>query len=105
VDMFNKAVEVYNNYVLQKNKQFQKTSLPDEEILGFLSAVHQHIDNANSTLRFLNADNADLNKRIAELQISIDNLTNDLQKEDAFVKKYISTWKPFRMALFSTVRF
>jgi hypothetical protein len=105
VDMFNKAVEVYNNYVLQKNKQFQKTSLPDEQILGFLSAVHQYIDNANSTLRFLTADNADLNNRIAELQISIDNLTNDLKKEDTFVKKYISTWKPFRMALFSTVRF
>jgi len=104
VDLFNKGVAEYNNYMMYKNKQFKNTSMPDEQILGFLSSARQQVESAESFLNFLNSDNSDLNRMTRDMQSSIYKMKKDLQKEDAFMIKYIKTPKAFRIFLFVTVR-
>ena len=97
---FNKAVQDYNIYIMSKNKQFNNTTLPDDQILELLSAVHENINKAENGIKFLNGDGHKLWESILAMQTSINKLRENTGAEDAFVKKYISTWKPARMLLF-----
>jgi len=96
----NKAVEAYNIYVMNKNKQFNGTSMEDAKILELLLAARNHTESAEKRIRFLNSDNSTILKNITDMQIAIEKLKKNINTEDAFVRKYISTWKPLRMFLF-----
>lgn len=101
VEIFNKAIVEFNNYVSLKNKQFQSTSLSDEHIYGILSAANQYIESSEEILRFLNSDSKELNRVIHDLENNIEKLKTNLEKEEVFLKKYIKTAKPLRIFLFS----
>jgi hypothetical protein len=103
VGSYNLAVETYNTYVLSKNRQFDGTTKPVDEILSFLTLSHNQIEKGESLLRFLSSDNANLNKLIEGLQTSISDLNSKLDNEDRFMKKYVATWRPFRFFLFYTL--
>lgn len=96
----NKAVESYNIYVTNKNKQFNGTTMEDAKILELLSSARNHAESAESRVRFLNSDNPTISRNISDIQLAIENLKKNIDTEDSFMKKYISTWKPFRMLLF-----
>lgn len=98
--LFNDAVASFNIYILQKNKQFQKTKLPDEQIQALLSNVRDKNQAANGIVAFLSSGDAALMQRINDLQKAINDMSITLSTEDKFVKKYIKTAKPFRMTLF-----
>jgi transglutaminase/protease-like cytokinesis protein 3 len=100
VGEMNKAVESYNIYVTNKNKQFNGTTMEDAKILELLSTARNHTESAESRIRFLNSDNKTITKNISDIQLVINQLKKNIDTEDAFMKKYISTWKPFRMLLF-----
>ncbi|HET7734198.1 MAG TPA: transglutaminase domain-containing protein [Paludibacter sp.] len=100
VGQFNKAIEAYNIYVMHKNKQFKGSSLEDAKIMELLSAANNHAESAQTRIRFLNGDNSTIMKNIFELQTQIEALKKNIDTETLFVKKYISTGKPFRMFLF-----
>jgi transglutaminase/protease-like cytokinesis protein 3 len=100
VGEFNKAVESYNIYVMNKNKQFNGTSMEDAKILELLLVARNLTESAENRIRFLNGDNSTITKNIFDMQIAIDKLKKNIDSEDLFVKKYISTWKPLRMFLF-----
>lgn len=100
VNTFNKAVEEYNFYITSKNKQFNHLSIPDEKLLESLSNARRYIESAENEVRFLNADNIEINCEIMNLQHSAMDLKQNLDKEDAFMKKYVKTLKPFRILLF-----
>lgn len=104
VNLFNKGVADYNSYMLFKNKQFQGTKMKDELILDLLASARQQVASAESLLSLLNSDKADLNRMMRDMQSSISKMKKDLQKEDAFMEKYINTLKPFRIFLFVTTR-
>lgn len=98
--LFNDAVASYNIYIQQKNTQFQKTKLPDEQIQALLSNVSDKNQAADGIVTFLSSGDAALMQRINDLQKAINDLSVTLSTEDKFVKKYIKTAKPFRMSLF-----
>jgi len=100
VGEFNKAVEAYNIYVMHKNKQFKGSSLEDAKIMELLTAANNHAESSENRIRFLNGDNSTIMKNIFELQANIEALKKNIDTESAFVKKYISTGKPFRLFLF-----
>lgn len=99
----NKAVEYYNIYILLKNKQFNNLSLSDEEVSNLILQCRNKIDSADNSLRFLSADDAELNKQISATLDSIRELRTNLDEEDRFVKKYLKTWKPVRLILFTKI--
>jgi len=84
---FNKAVQDYNIYIMSKNKQFNNTTLPDDQILELLSAVHENINKAENGIKFLNGDGHKLWESILAMQTSINKLRENTGAEDAFVKK------------------
>jgi hypothetical protein len=98
---FNKGVETYNLYIASKNKQFNGTTMDENKILELLSTTRQNMDSAENGIKFLNGDGRKFWESVLGLQTSIKNVKADLDKEDAFMKKYISTWKPLRMVLFT----
>lgn len=100
VGEFNKAIEAYNIYVMHKNKQFKGSSMEDAKIMELLTAANNHAETSENRIRFLNGDNSTIMKNIFELQTQIEALKKNLDIETAFVKKYVSTAKPFRMLLF-----
>jgi len=104
VGLFNKGVADYNEYILAKNKQFNATTMKDEDILGMLLAARLKVESADESISRLNPDQSDLTKTIRDLRNSISEVKKNLDKEDAFVKKYIKTWKAFRMLLFYSVK-
>lgn len=96
----NKAVESYNIYVTNKNKQFNSTTMEVAKILDLLSSARNFTEAAENRIRFLNSDNATITRNISDIQVAINQLKKNIDTEDAFMKKYVSTWKPFRMLLF-----
>lgn len=100
ISSFNTGVENFNLYVLNKNKQFNNLSMADEQILELLSTSRNHIEKAGNSINMLNSDDKELNRKIKELQMSVEAILKQLQTEDEFMKKYTETWKPFRMFLF-----
>lgn len=100
ITLFNSGVESFNLYVLNKNKQFNNLTMDDEQILELLSTSRKHIEKAENSISFLNSDDKELNRKIRELQQSVEAILKKLQTEDEFMKKYTETWKPFRIFLF-----
>lgn len=98
--LFNDAVASYNSYILQKNKQFQKTSLPDNQILELLADSRTKTEAAENILTFLSTGDSELVKRIEAMQQSTAELKRKLSDEDEFMKKYLKTAKPLRLFLF-----
>jgi len=104
VGLFNKGVVDYNEYILAKNKQFNATTMKDEDILGMLLAARLKVESADDLISRLNPDQPELTRTIREMRNSIAEVKNNLDKEDSFVKKYIKTWKAFRMLLFYSLK-
>lgn len=104
VEVFNKSVEDYNYYILCKNKQFDGTKMNDDKILELLSNSRQKVESVEKTIGFLNSDNGDINRMMKEMEVSIKEMKNKLNAEEAFVAKYIKTWKPFRIFMFYQVK-
>jgi len=104
VGLFNKGVADFNEYILAKNKQFNATTMKDEDILGMLLAARLKVESADEIISELNPDRPDLTRTIHEMRNSIAEVKKNLDKEDDFVKKYIKTWKAFRMLLFYSVK-
>ena len=101
VSCFNKAVQLYNQYVAAKNSQFNKTSIPEDEIKALLENAHKHTDNAHKYLKILLESNQRSHNNFNSLQSAIIHLKQELATEDEFVKRYIKTLKPLRMLLFT----
>ena len=99
-DTFNKGVESYNEYINFKNKQFNKLSMPDNEILERLSLSRQLIESAERTLSTLNVADTNFNRLRSGMIKSITGLKRKLDIEDAFMAIYIRTLKTSRMQLF-----
>ena len=104
VNLFNKGVTEYNNYIQIKISKFHNTRMPDDQILDMLASARRQVESAENILSFLNSDKSELNKIIRDMQTSIGKMKKDIQKEDIFMEKYIKTSKPFRIFLFLTVR-
>jgi len=102
VNLFNKGIDDYNVYILNKNKQFKNTDVTEEQLLGYLSTSRQQVELAEKLLSILNPDNSDLNRQIADMQKSIIKMKSDIKNEDNFMVKYLNTWKPVRIFLFTT---
>lgn len=101
VDCFNKAVQLYNQYVAAKNHQFNKTAMPEEEIKALLENAHKHTNNADTYLQTLLENKQRSHNNFKSLQSAILHLKQELATEDEFVKRYIKTLKPVRMLLFT----
>jgi hypothetical protein len=97
---FNKAIEAYNIYIMNKNKQFNGTSMEDNKVLELLANARSHAEFAEKKIQFLNSDNSTILKNISDIQTLIVNLKKNIDLEELFVEKYIKTLKPFRMLLF-----
>jgi len=100
ITTYNQSVELFNSYIMAKNKQFNGLSMTDDEVIDLLANTNKKLDEAEKINQFLNSDNADLNKNIEQMSTSIKDLRNNLKTEDAFMQKYLKTWKPFRIFLF-----
>jgi len=102
VNLYNKGVEDYNVYILNKNKQFKNTTVTEEQLLGFLATSRQQVESSENILNMLNSDNLALNKQISDMQKSIIKMKNNIKNEDNFMVKYLNTLKPVRIFLFTT---
>ena len=98
---FNKSVENFNAYVLIKNKQFNNCTLDDNTVQNLLTAAKNDMENAESALKFLKENNSPLKENISGLQNAIKKMNKEIDQENAFIEKYISTPKPLRLVLFS----
>jgi len=99
-DQFNKGVEKYNEYVQYKNTQFQKLSMPEEQILEVLSSTRQLLESAGHALSTVSSDNYRFKQMVVSMERSINGMLKSLDSEDKFVSKYIKTNKAQRMQLF-----
>ena len=100
VNFFNKAVQIFNTYILAKNKQFDGLKMHEDKIKELLAGTDDNLKQAQKINTFLNSDNVELTKLSDQLEKSINELKTNLQNEEEFVKKYIKTWKPLRAFMF-----
>lgn len=103
-DYFNKSIEEFNFYILSKNRQFENMSLKDVQIIEMLTATRRNIETAETGLKDIYSNNAELVQSLNEMKTAIVNLKSSLEREDAFVENYIKTWAPLRKLLFQTFR-
>lgn len=101
---FNKGIENYNIYIMNKNKQFNNPDLEDNQILEMLAAARSKIENAEADIKFINSEDNSLMKNVVLMQNSISDIKKSLDEEDKFLKKYIKTWKPLRLLQFYRIK-
>lgn len=101
IDTLNYGVENYNLYVTHKNKQFRNPNLEDEYIKELIESAERAARVANEMLYGLLSPSQELNTLIADVRRNLASIMPDLKKEKEFVEKYLNTWKPLRMLLFT----
>ena len=102
---YNKTVESFTFYIHSKYKKFDETKLADDKISEMIATARQHLSVEEILLNFLNSEISEFNRpimqsSISSMQSSISRLKKNIDDEDEFVKKYIITPKPLRLALF-----
>ena len=97
VSFYNKAVESFNLYVADKNKQFSKKSVDEQSLSSLLSPVRKQIELAEKTIQSVNPDDATIISQIQGLEISIDDMKKSINEEDLFWVKYRNRFKSSRI--------
>ena len=96
---FNAAVAFFNQYSDAKNHQF-KTMASDQAIQAVFDSCRVRYQTSEMYFTMISNPNAEIRKSIAVFKRQLNDLSNRLEKEQAFLKKYFNTRKPFRKALF-----
>lgn len=98
---FRKSVGSYNKYIGFKNKQFNNCMMADDSIQNSLATTADQLNNVKKELKYFNEDNDILGESIGNLQRAIKRLDAEIRTENLFIKRYISTAKQSRLALFT----
>lgn len=102
IDTLNYGIEAYNLYVTYKNKQFRRPKVADSRVKELIINAYNAIHAANDILKGLSSSNVGLNNSINEARNRMPKLISDVEREKAFVDKYLKKWKPLRGFMFVT---
>lgn len=100
VHQFNEAVNLLNNFISYRNKQFTPLKT-DPELKEMLDTVDLNLDKARMQLAQVKNPDANLSTSIPQLSKMIDDLGTTLNEQKSFLNKYLATPKFFRKGLFS----
>lgn len=93
---FNQGVEAYNTYLDYRNRWFKKPPLADEEIAQLMTTATYSAEKAEEILRTVTSDDLFLQEFLEEFSAQLANHRANLNNEEAYVAKYLNTWKPLR---------
>ena len=96
---FNAAVAFFNQYNEAKNRQF-KGMASDQAIQAVFDSCQIRYQIAKTYFAMISNPDAEIGKSIAVFKRQLNDMSDRLEKEQAFLKKYFNTRKPFRKALF-----
>ncbi|MBW8684213.1 transglutaminase domain-containing protein [Chitinophaga rhizophila] len=96
---YNRAVNLFNDFVQYKNNQFRPAK-SDQEIKDMVAAISKKLAESRNGLAGLDRNEPALKRNIAELEESLAGLEKRVVEEQAFVEKYVKTGKLFRKSLF-----
>ena len=96
---YNRAVNLFNEYVQFKNNQFRPAKT-DQAIKEMVDAISKKLSESKRGLAGLNREEPVLKHNIVELEESLSVLEKRVGEEEVFVDKYIKTGKLFRKSLF-----
>lgn len=100
VDTLNYGIDAYNLYIGRKNRRFRKPKLSDADIQALIENAENGVHTANDILNGLFSSNEQLNQLITDAKHSMPPLISNVEREKAFVKKYLKTRKLLRRFLF-----
>lgn len=103
IERFNKGINAYNNYISHKNKQFKNPPLNDDEVSALLKKAEMDIYGARKAIRSIKDPDPQLQDVIRQNESDWPELKAMLEKEQAFIKKYLSTQGTERKMLFYKV--
>jgi hypothetical protein len=90
----------YNIYITAKNKQFKKPQWSDPQLSSTMDLLKTNILSCSALLETIKTQDLDAIRYIGELKAKISQAQKSISVEDEFVTRYLSTKKPFRLALF-----
>jgi hypothetical protein len=96
---YNTGANLFNRYINFYNRQF-KPAIPDNEIRQMLDACDRDLKYSGKILTGIDPFNSDMKHNINQLIIEIQDLQNTVNIQKDFLRKYFSTSKAYRGALF-----
>ena len=97
VATLNGVVVDFNRYIAAKNRRFRRPKMSDEELKDVSSSLTERVDAAYAAF---NATVATPSLSIQQLQENrnvTENARQRIYEERAFIERYLSTWKLFRI--------
>ena len=100
IDTLNYGIDNYNLYIIHKNSQFKDPKLDDSRLKELIDNAYNGVFTANEIFYGLISPNKELNGLITNARDRMPDLISDLEREKAFVERYLKKWKPLRIFMF-----
>lgn len=100
VEIFNTSLCVFNYYISLKNKQFNKTTLQQNEIQSLLTKSKNLNSTVRNSITNLEASDKELKRLITDLKLTSIDLEKKINIEQRFLDEYIDTPQELRLNLF-----
>lgn len=94
IEKFNRAITIYNSYLFAKSNRFQNPKLSDSEIQDLLDTIKKEIDESKIIV------NTSKDKGNIKIVQEINQMINNVEKENAFFQKYKKMKSPFKRFLY-----
>jgi len=106
INLFNKAVSdyndginIFNDFIQYRNKQFTPMK-PDAEIQSMVDAADTKLKDAKAKLKEIQNPDSNSASSIVQLTKSIDDASNQVTEQQAWLKTYFSKGKSGRKSMF-----